>query len=119
LYEASHHVELSRLPELFCGFHKRADSSGPTLYPVACSPQAWAAGSVFLLLRAVLGIAIRAPERTIRFSNPVLPANLDELIVENLRVADAVVDLLFRRHPEGVGVEVLRRSGDIEVVKSV
>ena len=119
LYEASHHVELSRLPELFCGFHKRADSSGPTLYPVACSPQAWAAGSVFLLLRAVLGIEIRAPERTIRFSNPVLPAGLDELIVENLRVADAVVDLLFCRHPEGVGVEVLRRSGDIEVVKSV
>jgi glycogen debranching enzyme len=119
LYEASHHVELSRLPELFCGFHKRADSSGPTLYPVACSPQAWAAGSVFLLLRAVLGIAIRAPERAIRFSNPVLPANLDELIVENLRVADAAVDLLFRRHPEGVGVEVLRRDGDVEVVKSV
>jgi hypothetical protein len=66
-----------------------------------------------------LGIAIRAPERAIRFSNPVLPANLDELIVENLRVADAAVDLLFRRHPEGVGVEVLRRDGDVEVVKSV
>ncbi len=119
LYEASLHVELSRLPELFCGFHKRADSSGPTLYPVACSPQAWAAGSVFLLLRAALGISIRAPERTIRFSNPALPANLDEVTIENLRVADATLDLLIRRHPEGVGVEVLRREGDIEVVKSV
>jgi glycogen debranching enzyme len=119
LYEASLHVELSRLPELFCGFHKRTDSSGPTLYPVACSPQAWAAGSVFLLLGAALGISIRAPERTIRLSNPVLPAGLDELTIENLRVADAAVDLLIRRHPEGVGVEVLRRDGDIEVVKSV
>lgn len=119
LYEASLHVELNRLPELFCGFHKRTDSSGPTLYPVACSPQAWAAGSVFLLLRAALGISIRAPERTIRLSNPVLPAGLDELTIENLRVADAAVDLLIRRHPEGVGVEVLRRDGDIEVVKSV
>jgi glycogen debranching enzyme len=119
LYEASLHVQLSRLPELFCGFHKRTDSSGPTLYPVACSPQAWAAGSVFLLLRAALGISIRAPERTIRFSNPALPANLDELTIENLHVANAALDLLIRRHPEGVGLEVLRREGDIEVVKSV
>jgi glycogen debranching enzyme len=89
------------------------------VYPVACSPQAWAAGSVFLLLRAALGISIRAPERMIRFSNPALPPNLDELTIENLRVADATVDLLVRRHSEGVGVEVLRREGDIEVVKSV
>jgi glycogen debranching enzyme len=113
------HVESNRLPELFCGFHKRADSSGPTLYPVACAPQAWAAGSVYLLLRASLGISIRAPERIIRFSNPALPPNLDELTIENLRVADATVDLLVRRHREGVGVEVLRRDGDVEVVKAV
>ena len=119
LYEASLHVELNRLPELFCGFHKRADSSGPTLYPVACAPQAWAAASVYLLLRAALGISIRAPERIIRFSNSVLPPDLEEVTIENLRVADATVDLQVRRHREGVGVEVLRRDGEIEVVKSV
>jgi glycogen debranching enzyme len=119
LYEASRHVELNRLPELFCGFHKRADSSGPTLYPVACAPQAWAAASVYLLLKAALGISIRAPERIIRFSNPALPPDLEEVTIENLRVADATVDLLVRRHREGVGVEVLRRDGEIEVVKSV
>jgi glycogen debranching enzyme len=118
LYQASTRVELNRLPELFCGFHKRADSSGPTLYPVACSPQAWAAGSIFCFL-AALGISIRAPERTMRFSNPALPRNLDELTIENLRVADASVDLFVRRHPEGVGVQVTRREGDLEVVKSV
>src|SRR5438445_5477841 len=118
LYEASLHVELNRLPELFCGFHKRADSSGPTLYPVACAPQAWAAASVYLLLRAALGISIRAPERIIRFSNPALPPDLEELTIENLRVADATVDLLVRRYREGVGVEVLHRDGEIEVVKS-
>jgi len=119
LYEASLYVESNRLPELFCGFHKRADSSGPTLYPVACSPQAWAAGSVYMLLRAALGISIRAPERIVRFSNSALPPNLDELTIENLRVADATVDLQIRRHPEGVSVEVTRREGEIEVIKSV
>ena len=56
LHEASQHVELHRLPELFCGFHKRSDSSGPTLYPVACAPQAWAAGAPYLLLQASLGL---------------------------------------------------------------
>ena len=119
LYEASLHVELNRLPELFCGFHKRADSSGPTLYPVACAPQAWAAASVYLLLRAALGISIRAPERLIRFSNSALPPDVEEVTIQNLRVEDAIIDLLVRRHREGVGVEVLRRDGEIEVVKSV
>jgi glycogen debranching enzyme len=119
MYEASHHVQLHRLPELFCGFHKRADSSAPTLYPVACAPQAWAAGSVFLLLRAALGLSISAPERIVRFSNPALPRNLDELTIENLRMGDATVDLLVRRQQGRVDVEVLRRDGDIEVVKSV
>jgi glycogen debranching enzyme len=119
LYEASFHVDLSRMPELFCGFHKRADSSAPTLYPVACAPQSWAAGSVYLLLRAALGITIRARERLIRFSNPVLPRNLDAISVENLSVGDASVDLLFRRHAQGVDVEVLRKEGDIEITKSL
>jgi glycogen debranching enzyme len=119
LYEASLRVELNRLPELFCGFHKRADSSAPTLYPVACAPQAWASGSVYLLLQAALGLTVRAPEREIRFSNPALPANLDELTIENLQVNDANVDLLIRRHPEGVAVEVTRRDGEIDVLKAV
>jgi len=83
MYEASVRVDLHQLPKLFCGFHKRADSSGPTLYPVACSPQAWATGSVFLLFRAVLGINIRARERIIRFCNPTLPPHLNEVTIEN------------------------------------
>jgi glycogen debranching enzyme len=119
LFEVSRDVELQRLPELFCGFHKRPGTSGPTLYPVACAPQAWAAGAVFLLLRACLGMSVRAPERQICFARPLLPTNLDEVRIENLRVVDATVDLLMRRHEDGVAVEVLRRRGEIEIVKSL
>jgi glycogen debranching enzyme len=119
LFEVSRDVELQRLPELYCGFHKRPGTSGPTLYPVACAPQAWAAGSVFLLLRACLGISVRAPERQICFAHPVLPINLDEVRIENLRVVDATVDLLMRRHKDAVTVEVLRRRGEIEIVESL
>src|SRR5262249_41989999 len=77
-HEASPHMGLQRLPELFCGFHKRDDRSGPTLYPVACSPQAWAACSVFLLLQASLGLrAVTADKPAVVFSRPVLPEGID------------------------------------------
>jgi glycogen debranching enzyme len=115
LYEASRHVESQRLPELFCGFHKRPEASGPTLYPVACAPQAWSAGSVFLLLKAALGLEVRARERQIHFSNPCLPLNLDEVRIENLRLRDASADFLIRRDGVGVAVELLRKHGDIEL----
>ena len=119
LYEASRYVELQRLPELFCGFHKRPEASGPTLYPVACAPQAWAAGSVFLLLQACLGLTIRVHEPQIRFVNPTLPSNLDEVRIENLRVGDAVADFLIRRDESVVAVKVLRKHGDLEILGSV
>lgn len=122
LYESCLHMDLRRMPELFCGFHRRKDfrdSGGPILYPVACSPQTWAAASVYLLLRAVLGINIRAADRTIHFVNPTLPPYLDEIGIQDLRVGDAKVDLVIRRDFKGVDVEVARKEGDIEIIKSL
>ncbi|HKI06126.1 MAG TPA: amylo-alpha-1,6-glucosidase [Thermoanaerobaculia bacterium] len=115
LFEASLHLDLHRMPELFCGFRKRADE-GPTLYPVACAPQAWAAGSVFLLLQACLGLDIDAPGGRICLERPELPAGLDSVTLRNLRVGDASVDLIFQRHDREVGVHLERRDGEIEVI---
>jgi glycogen debranching enzyme len=116
LLDASLFFDLHRLPELFCGFPRRAGES-PTLYPVACAPQAWAAGAVFLLLEACLGLSVSAPEQTLVFSKPVLPAFLPKVSIRDLRVGDARVDLLLTRHDEGdVGVNVLRRYGALEVL---
>jgi glycogen debranching enzyme len=119
LYDASLQFDLHRLPELFCGFHRRAGGAGPTLYPVACAPQAWAAGAPFLLLRACMGLEIRAPERKLLLINPVLPAELDRLRIDGLQIADATVDLLLKRRMRGIEVEVLREDGELEVVKSL
>jgi glycogen debranching enzyme len=119
LFEVSRNVEHKRMPELFCGFHKRPGTTSPTEYPVACAPQAWAAGSVYLLLSACLGMRVRATERQICFASPLLPDSLDYLKIENLKIADASVDLLVRRDDGGATVEILRKQGQIEIVKSV
>ena len=118
-HEASVHMDLHRLPELFCGFHKRTDSSGPTLYPMACAPQAWAAGSVYLFMSACLGLNVRAQECQIHFENPSLPPSLDEIKIQNLRVGDAIADLNIRRRKGGIAVDVLRKEGKVEVIESV
>jgi glycogen debranching enzyme len=115
LFEASLFVELHRLPELFCGFPRRANQ-GPTLYPVACSPQAWAAAAPFMILQSVLGLRIDAGERRVTFEHPVLPASLQDVTIRNLRVGDAEVDLRLHRYPEDVGINVLRKEHDLEVV---
>jgi glycogen debranching enzyme len=115
LYGAANHVDINRLPELFCGFGKRP-GQGPTLYPVACSPQAWAAGAVFLLLKAVLGMDIDALSQRITFRSPALPDFLSEIRISNLRVGAATVDLRLERYPGDVGVNILRKSGNVQVV---
>jgi len=115
MFEAALQFDLNRLPELFCGFHRRPDGTGPTQYPVACAPQAWAAGAPYLLLSAMLGLEIRSAERLVRFETPHLPPFLDDLRIEGLSVNDARVDLLIQRRDKAVGVELLRKEGVVEV----
>ena len=115
LLELSVEVQQRRLPELICGFARRP-GKGPTLYPVACSPQAWAAGSVFMVLQACLGLEIRALESRIFLHHSALPEELKQVHIRNLRVGNASVDLAFERYSETVGVNILRRSGHIEIV---
>jgi glycogen debranching enzyme len=115
LFDASVFLNLHRMPELFCGFRQRP-GEGPTLYPVACSPQSWAAGAVFLLMEAILGLRIQAlPSPRISFLHPALPDFLDEIHINRLKVGDAEVSLMLRRHREDIGVCVLKREGYVEV----
>ena len=114
LFDASISVDQHRLPELFCGF-KRFPGQGPTLYPVACSPQAWASGSVFQLLQACLGLSFSAENPQIRFDHPQLPDYIDTLEVKNLRFENAEIDLVIYRHTNDVGINVLRKKGDINI----
>ena len=115
IFDASRHFDLARLPELFCGFTRRP-GEGPTRYPVACSPQAWASGAIFMLLQACLGLDIDAPNRSVHLDHARLPTFLDHLRIVDLPVGEARLDLNLQRHAQGVGVDVVRRDGDVEVV---
>ena len=115
LMDLSQNVNLHRLPELICGFARRP-GKGPTLYPVACSPQAWSAGSIFMVLQACLGLEIRARESRIYLRYSALPENLKQVSIRGLQVGNACVDLSFERYSETVGVNILRRTGDVEIV---
>jgi len=115
LFDASQFLELHRLPELLCGFPRRP-GEGPTLYPVACSPQTWSSVAVFLLLQSCLGLRIEAPRARLSFSQPVLPPFLEHIEIKNLRIGEAAVDLSLERHAKDVGINILRREGRVEIV---
>jgi glycogen debranching enzyme len=115
LLDAAAHMDLRRLPELYCGMRRRRDKA-PILYPVACSPQAWAAAAPFAMLQACLGIEVDASQRVARLRYPRLPETLQSLHVRGLPVGDAYVDLLVHRVGEDVAVNIVRRRGDVELV---
>jgi len=119
MFDASSEVDLHRLPELFCGFHRRESAGAPILYPVACAPQAWAAGAVYLLLAGCLGMKIDAAERYVQFENPQLPSGVSDVEIRGLQVGEAQADLLIRRHSRGIDVEVLEKHGQLEVTKRI
>jgi glycogen debranching enzyme len=115
LFDASLFVDLHRMPEQFCGFPRRS-GEGPTLYPVACAPQSWAAASVFMLLQVCMGLSIRGSPAQISFSSPLLPPFLREVQIRNLRVGGASVDLSLRRHANDVSIRLDCREGNVEIL---
>jgi glycogen debranching enzyme len=115
LFDAASATDLSRLPELFCGFPRRK-GEGPTSYPVACSPQAWSSATAFALLGGALGVAFRPAEQQIRFNRPTLPNFLDRLRLERLRMGEVSVDVVFHRHARDASLNVLHKEGEAEIV---
>jgi glycogen debranching enzyme len=115
LFAASTYIDLRRLPELFCGM-SRQRAQGPTFYPVACSPQAWAAATPLSLLQSCLGLSFEPQIPQIVFNEPRLPTFLDEVILRHLSVGNGLADVAVRRSGHQVLVELLERTGDVRVL---
>jgi glycogen debranching enzyme len=94
----------------------RSGAAQPVLYPVSCSPQAWASGALFMMLQGALGLFADAPANTLRIRNPVLPAYLGELTITNLAVGSSRVSLHFARHASRTLVNVLAVESDAEPI---
>jgi glycogen debranching enzyme len=114
LVAATSYMEDRRIPELFCGFRRRTGRA-PTLYPAACSPQAWAAGAPFLLLQGMLGVTFEPATRRIRLVRPRLPALVGDVTVRNLSLGGGTVDFTVHRQGARVALDVLRATQGVEV----
>jgi glycogen debranching enzyme len=114
IFAAALSFDLCRMPELFCGF-ERISGEGPVMHPVACAPQAWAAGSVLLLLQASLGLDVNAIEGRVLLTRPRLPAEMNEIRIHDLQVGESSLDLAVSQDGDDVAVRVLRQEGDTQL----
>jgi glycogen debranching enzyme len=115
LFDAAKEQEMRRLPELFCGFIRRP-GRGPTPYPVACSPQAWAASAIFGVLGACLGLQQAHAENEFRFRDPIMPAFLDEIVLRNVQLGSSQADFRMHRYGNDVATNVLFRKGNAKIL---
>jgi glycogen debranching enzyme len=114
LFDAVAALDGMRMPELFCGF-PRIGASAPIRYPVACSPQAWAAGTVFQLVAAMLRLAPAAPARRLTLHRPALPPWIGWIDVRGLRVGEARASLVVARAGEGARLDDVDVEGDLKI----
>jgi glycogen debranching enzyme len=115
LFAASVHMDLRRLPELFCGFPRQRNTA-PTAYPVACVPQAWATAAPLSLIQSVLGLSFEYEPAGIAFQRPMMPEFLDGIELRKLAIGNAFADVAVRRSGEEAAVHLLNRRGNIRVL---
>lgn len=115
LIDMTQYQPYNRPPELFCGYERNGDRT-PVRYPVACSPQAWATGSIFQLLHMMINLVPDAPNNCLRIIDPALPESISSLRLENLKVGATLLDLEFQRTGNTTSCRVAKKRGNLRVV---
>jgi glycogen debranching enzyme len=115
LFDMTSQQSYQRPPELFCGYEKNGDNA-PVQYPVACSPQAWATGSIFQLLQMIVNLVPDAQNNCLRIIDPALPESINSLSLHNLRVGATILDLEFARVGSTTSCRVAKKRGNLRVV---
>lgn len=115
LFDMTNRQPYHRPPELFCGYERSGDNA-PVQYPVACTPQAWATGSIFQLLQTIVNLVPDAANNCLRIIDPNLPESITRLSVHNLRVGTTILDLEFERSGSTTGCRVAKKRGNLRVV---
>ena len=115
LFDMTDQQPYQRPPELFCGYERNGDNS-PVQYPVACTPQAWATGSIFQLLQMMVNLVPDAQNNCLRIIDPALPESINRLSFHNLRVGPTILDLEFERSGSTTACRVAKKRGNLRVV---
>jgi glycogen debranching enzyme len=115
LFDMTTQQPYQRPPELFCGYQRNGDRS-PVQYPVACTPQAWATGSIFQLLQMIVNLVPDAPNNCLRIIDPALPESINKLSLHNLQVGTTVLNLEFERSGGTTACRVAKKRGNLRVV---
>lgn len=115
LFDMTNQQPYQRPPELFCGYERNGDHT-PVQYPVACTPQAWATGSIFQLLQMIVNLVPDAPNNCLRIIDPALPESINRLSLHNLQVGTTILDLEFERSGSTTACRVARKRGNLRVV---
>ncbi|MBD2665254.1 amylo-alpha-1,6-glucosidase [Richelia sinica FACHB-800] len=115
LFNMTSQQAYQRPPELFCGYELNGDNT-PVHYPVACTPQAWATGSIFQLLQMMVNLVPDAQNNCLRIIDPALPESINRLSLHNLRVGGTVLDLEFERSGKTTACRVANKRGNLRVV---
>jgi len=115
LFDMTLQQPYQRPPELFCGYERNGDRA-PVRYPVACSPQAWATGTIFQLLQTIINLVPDAQNNCLRIIDPALPDSINRLSIHNLRVGPTLLDLEFERSGNTTACRVVKKRGNLRVV---
>lgn len=115
LFNMTFQQSYQRPPELFCGYELNGDNA-PVQYPVACTPQAWATGSIFQLLQMIVNLVPDAQNNCLRIVDPALPESINRLSLHNLRVGRTILDLEFERVGSTTSCRVANKRGNLRVV---
>jgi glycogen debranching enzyme len=115
VFAAAMEMEHYRLPELYCGF-RRARGRGPTLYPVACAPQGWAAAAPLAFLHACLGLKFLPELEEIQLRSPTLPRLIDRLEIHGLRMGEGAIDMVIHGNGSDLAMAVPSRDGQIKAM---
>jgi glycogen debranching enzyme len=115
ILEMTQRQPYQRPPELFCGY-ERTNDNDPVQYPVACSPQAWATGSIFQLLQMMVNLVPDTKNNCLRIIDPALPEAINTLSIHNLRVGPTLLDLEFERSGNTTACRVAKKRGNLRVV---
>jgi len=114
LIKASQYFKYNRLPELFCGFSHK-EMKEPIEYPVACSPQAWACGSIYLIIQSLLGINLDVANNKI-YLKPILPDEINKVEVKNLKIGDNRADFILMKEGNCIKLGKVKVEGNVELI---